>query len=88
MAHLNPRAVRTAPARACSRCHAWPCRCAGTVNPDTMEFSFRNERCACGGPRIISGGSSTVVAVAIDAHNQTPAHRAWRKRKGIEGGKP
>lgn len=50
-----------------------------------FTFSIRAEPCACGGV-IHAGGQAVVVATAIDRHNQTPRHQAWRERNEVSHG--
>lgn len=71
------RAARLAVARTCRDCGCFPCRC-GREQPDEHAFALRIAPCACGGPAIASGGPVSNVAAAIQVHNATKEHVAWR----------
>lgn len=68
------RAVRLA--TVCADCNRWPCACS---RPDDLmpDFALRIERCVCGSA-IAAGGAAATVRRAVEAHNATPAHAAWR----------
>lgn len=71
------------PARTCSTCGFWPCRCGQRVENRPLRARPRLETCVCGGPEIVAAsGLEADIRAGVQRHQIEPTHIAWDEANG------